>query len=175
MANGVRISQTMNGYLNAWPMAGSPAPAIVIAFSEGNNKQSIPGFGASFPIPSNPGCAWNYVVDGSPTFHGLASTPRDSPNRSGFRTRPAATARGITTTARSSRPTKEVLMRLKSLYSLAAALLVLCAAGCSKNEAIDVPATDAPGGAAKADLGSTGAGGSGPGGAAPSGAAPTAQ
>ncbi len=55
--NGIKLSYTMNGYLNAWPMAGSPAPAQVIAFSEGLGKQTTPGFGASFPLPNKgPGC-----------------------------------------------------------------------------------------------------------------------
>src|SRR5687768_1533382 len=57
-ARGFGLAQPMNGYLHRWPMAGSPAPAIVIAFSEGFGKGTLPGFGATFPIPSGTGCDW---------------------------------------------------------------------------------------------------------------------
>jgi prepilin-type processing-associated H-X9-DG protein len=51
----VNISYTLNGYVNAWPLAGSPAPARVILFAEGLGKASMPGFGNHFPL--TPGCA----------------------------------------------------------------------------------------------------------------------
>jgi prepilin-type N-terminal cleavage/methylation domain-containing protein/prepilin-type processing-associated H-X9-DG protein len=57
-ANGVSLTYTFNGYLHAWPMAGSPAPAIVIAFTSGMGKRSMPGFGNVFPIPTTDGCTF---------------------------------------------------------------------------------------------------------------------
>jgi prepilin-type N-terminal cleavage/methylation domain-containing protein/prepilin-type processing-associated H-X9-DG protein len=66
-AQGVTIGLLMNGYLNAWANAGSPAPARVFAFSEGMGKSSMPGFGNVMPIPSpsrgSTGCGWTDGVD----------------------------------------------------------------------------------------------------------------
>jgi len=57
-ARGVTVGLLMNGYLHAWPQAGSPSPARVIAFSEGMGKGSMPGYANVMPIPSWTGCAW---------------------------------------------------------------------------------------------------------------------
>ncbi|HSV73014.1 MAG TPA: prepilin-type N-terminal cleavage/methylation domain-containing protein [Chthonomonadales bacterium] len=57
-SRGVVIGLLMNGYLNQWALAGSPAPARVIMFSEGMGKQSMAGFGNVMPIPSLEGCGW---------------------------------------------------------------------------------------------------------------------
>jgi prepilin-type N-terminal cleavage/methylation domain-containing protein/prepilin-type processing-associated H-X9-DG protein len=60
----VNISYTLNGYVNAWPLAGSPAPARVIVFSEGLGKSSMPGFGNHFPLAASGGCG----VPATPPF-----------------------------------------------------------------------------------------------------------
>jgi prepilin-type N-terminal cleavage/methylation domain-containing protein/prepilin-type processing-associated H-X9-DG protein len=49
-SNGIKFSYTLNGYLNAWSLAGSPAPARVIMFSEGLGKGTMPRFGNQFPL-----------------------------------------------------------------------------------------------------------------------------
>src|SRR5579871_1830124 len=49
-AKGYTYSLTYNGYLNQWPLAGSPAPAGVIAFSEGLGKATMPRYANSFPL-----------------------------------------------------------------------------------------------------------------------------
>jgi len=65
-ARGVGLTYTMNGYLNAWALAGSPAPADVIVFSSGMGKMTMPGFGNVFPIPTGSpngapaGCGFTY-------------------------------------------------------------------------------------------------------------------
>jgi prepilin-type N-terminal cleavage/methylation domain-containing protein/prepilin-type processing-associated H-X9-DG protein len=48
--NGITFSYTLNGYLNAWPLAGSPAPANVIVFSEGLGKGTMPRYANAFPL-----------------------------------------------------------------------------------------------------------------------------
>jgi len=50
-AGGFRSSLLINGYLNQWPAAQSPAPASVIAFSEATGRQTIVGWQLAFPIP----------------------------------------------------------------------------------------------------------------------------
>jgi prepilin-type N-terminal cleavage/methylation domain-containing protein/prepilin-type processing-associated H-X9-DG protein len=62
-ARGVTIGLLLNGYLNAWSNAASPAPARIIAFSEGMGKASMPGFGNIMPIPAMSGCGWNGNTD----------------------------------------------------------------------------------------------------------------
>jgi len=42
---------TLNGYLQAWPIAGTPSPAKLITFWEGLGKQTIPGFATVSPLP----------------------------------------------------------------------------------------------------------------------------
>ena len=59
------IALTLNGYLNAWAEAATPAPAIVPAFTVGFGKRNVPGFGNIFPLPANTGpkgdCALDYT------------------------------------------------------------------------------------------------------------------
>lgn len=52
-ANGFVLSYPINGYLHAWPIAKSGAPASVIAFSEGYGKQAMIGWQTAFPLPLN--------------------------------------------------------------------------------------------------------------------------
>lgn len=56
-SKGFHLSYLINGYLNQWPAASSPAPASVITFSEATGKQYMNGWIAPFPLPRN--------VDGS--------------------------------------------------------------------------------------------------------------
>jgi prepilin-type processing-associated H-X9-DG protein len=48
----VSTSYVYNGYLNAWPLAGSPGPARVIAFSESMGKGAMAGNAISWPLPT---------------------------------------------------------------------------------------------------------------------------
>ncbi|HSV73886.1 MAG TPA: prepilin-type N-terminal cleavage/methylation domain-containing protein [Chthonomonadales bacterium] len=58
-ASGVVIGLLLNGYLNQWSEAFSPAPARVIMFSEGMGRQSMPGIGNAFPLASfGNACGW---------------------------------------------------------------------------------------------------------------------
>ncbi len=52
-AKGYTFSVTYNGYLNQWPLAGSPSPAYVIVFSEGMGKATMPRYANSFPLMLN--------------------------------------------------------------------------------------------------------------------------
>ena len=49
-AKGNTFSLTYNGYLSQWAMAGSPAPASVIMFSEGIGKANMPRYANQFPL-----------------------------------------------------------------------------------------------------------------------------
>ena len=49
------IAETYNGYLHAWPLAGSPAPANVMMFSIGYGKKKKKGYGDIFPLPGTAG------------------------------------------------------------------------------------------------------------------------
>jgi prepilin-type N-terminal cleavage/methylation domain-containing protein/prepilin-type processing-associated H-X9-DG protein len=71
-ANGVSLTYTYNGYLHGWPMAGSPSPAIVIAFTSGLAKRSIPGFATVFPIPSKDQCG--DIINDPPWMFNRATT-----------------------------------------------------------------------------------------------------
>ncbi|GAB4463235.1 MAG: hypothetical protein OHK0029_31540 [Armatimonadaceae bacterium] len=51
--NNIKFSYTLNGYLNGWRLAGSPAPARVIMISEGLGKGTMPRFGNHFPLALN--------------------------------------------------------------------------------------------------------------------------
>ncbi len=63
-AHGYTFSMLYNGYLGSWPMAGSPEPASVIAWSEGLGKGSMPRFGNVFPLDvSNAGFEQLFVAD----------------------------------------------------------------------------------------------------------------
>ncbi|MCS6949713.1 MAG: prepilin-type N-terminal cleavage/methylation domain-containing protein [Armatimonadota bacterium] len=42
---------TLNGYLQAWPIAGTPSPAKLITFWEGLGKQAVFGFAIAMPLP----------------------------------------------------------------------------------------------------------------------------
>ena len=67
-------------------------------------------------------------------------------------------------------------MRLKYFALVAGCALVVGAPGCSKQEPLEVPDSNAPAGAAKADLGAgAAASGGSPAAAAPSGATPSPQ
>ncbi|MDX1934897.1 MAG: DUF1559 domain-containing protein [Capsulimonadales bacterium] len=48
--NGIKFSYTFNGYLGAWALAGTQAPASVIMISEGLGKGTMPRFGNVFPL-----------------------------------------------------------------------------------------------------------------------------
>jgi prepilin-type processing-associated H-X9-DG protein len=66
---GISVSYTLNGYLNAWPMAGSPAPARVIAFAEGIGKGTLPGRATVHPLPSYaPGCTAPPTLPGGAVY-----------------------------------------------------------------------------------------------------------
>lgn len=56
-SQGIKVAYLLNGYLNSWPTAGSPAPAEVIAYTEGSGKQAILGYALEFPLPVISGCA----------------------------------------------------------------------------------------------------------------------
>jgi prepilin-type N-terminal cleavage/methylation domain-containing protein/prepilin-type processing-associated H-X9-DG protein len=45
------LAFTFNGYLNSWNLAGSPAPASVILFSEGQGNQHVRRYASAFPLP----------------------------------------------------------------------------------------------------------------------------
>jgi prepilin-type N-terminal cleavage/methylation domain-containing protein/prepilin-type processing-associated H-X9-DG protein len=63
-AKGYTYSLTYNGYLNQWPSAGSPAPAGVIAFSEGLGKATMPRYANAFPLLiSNSGWEGMFIAD----------------------------------------------------------------------------------------------------------------
>jgi prepilin-type N-terminal cleavage/methylation domain-containing protein/prepilin-type processing-associated H-X9-DG protein len=56
-SKGFHLSYLINGYLNEWPTAMSPAPSSVIAFSEATGKQYMNAWIAPFPLPLNVGAA----------------------------------------------------------------------------------------------------------------------
>jgi len=60
-ALGYAYSVTYNGYLNQWPIAGSPAPAGVILFSEGLGKANMPRYANAFPLTINSGGVWEGI------------------------------------------------------------------------------------------------------------------
>jgi prepilin-type N-terminal cleavage/methylation domain-containing protein/prepilin-type processing-associated H-X9-DG protein len=63
-AHGFTFSYTYNGYLGDWPLAGSPAPASVIAFSEGLGVGTMPRYANVFPLDiSNAGEEQVFVAD----------------------------------------------------------------------------------------------------------------
>jgi len=62
------ISTQLNGYLNAWGLAGSPAPASVIMYSEGLGNQHLRRWGSSFPLPAtDDGTAMEQFTPGDAT------------------------------------------------------------------------------------------------------------
>jgi prepilin-type N-terminal cleavage/methylation domain-containing protein/prepilin-type processing-associated H-X9-DG protein len=69
-----RVSYTINGYLNAWADAQTPAPASVVAFSEGTGKTILVGTGWEFPLP--------FPYDGKPVPWQFAE---EGPNCTGYR------------------------------------------------------------------------------------------
>ncbi len=64
-AQGYTYSTTYNGYLNQWPLAGSPAPASVILFSEGLGKATMPRYANAFPLMLNSAGTWQgmFIAD----------------------------------------------------------------------------------------------------------------
>jgi prepilin-type N-terminal cleavage/methylation domain-containing protein/prepilin-type processing-associated H-X9-DG protein len=67
--DGTAVSYAMNGYLNAFPLSGMPAPAQVILYTE-NGKQALRGLGMAFPYPGSatlaavqPGETWRYSIE----------------------------------------------------------------------------------------------------------------
>ncbi len=60
-AKGYTYSTTYNGYLNQWALAGSPAPASVIVFSEGLGKATMPRYANAFPLMINSAGAWQGI------------------------------------------------------------------------------------------------------------------
>jgi len=63
-ALGYAYSLTYNGYLTMWALAGSPAPAKVILFSEGLGKANMPRYANQFPLNiSNAGWEGQFIAD----------------------------------------------------------------------------------------------------------------
>jgi len=63
-AQGYAYSLTYNGYLTNWGIAGSPAPAKVILFSEGLGKANMPRYANQFPLNiSNSGWEGQFIAD----------------------------------------------------------------------------------------------------------------
>jgi len=64
-AQGYTYSETYNGYLNQWPLAGSPSPANVISFSEGLGVGFMPRYANQFPLMLNNGGSWEglFIAD----------------------------------------------------------------------------------------------------------------
>ena len=64
-AKGYTYSLVYNGYLNQWPLAGSPAPSDTIMISEGIGKATIPRYATAFPFLYNgsSGYAGMFVAD----------------------------------------------------------------------------------------------------------------
>jgi prepilin-type N-terminal cleavage/methylation domain-containing protein/prepilin-type processing-associated H-X9-DG protein len=60
-AQGYGFSLTYNGYLNQWGLAGSPAPANVILFSEGMGKGFMPRFANQYPLMINSAGTWQGI------------------------------------------------------------------------------------------------------------------
>jgi prepilin-type N-terminal cleavage/methylation domain-containing protein/prepilin-type processing-associated H-X9-DG protein len=50
-----KLSYPINGYLNAFPLAGTPSPASTIAFTE-MGKNRIVGYSTPWPLPTVNGC-----------------------------------------------------------------------------------------------------------------------
>ena len=49
-SHGFRLSYFINGYLHAWPNAGTKSPANVVAFSEAGGKRAIIGAIVPYPV-----------------------------------------------------------------------------------------------------------------------------
>ncbi len=71
VAKNVRVAYLLNGYLNAWSMAGTQSPAAVIAFTEGWGKFAAVGYGSEFPRGTSNGCGtqpttpYRFIRDGT--------------------------------------------------------------------------------------------------------------
>jgi prepilin-type N-terminal cleavage/methylation domain-containing protein/prepilin-type processing-associated H-X9-DG protein len=50
-----RVTYSLNGYLNAWNLAGTPTPASTIAYTE-VGKNAPDGYSSAFPLPVITGC-----------------------------------------------------------------------------------------------------------------------